>query len=884
MGWAVLTAALPIFAIGCSRHHATPAPIEAGPPLGAWAGAWGGCAAVMEKEGRPVCELGASRQLRAVVGPDAVITTGAARLDVKRDGSSATFLVPDGAPSITIAVPGHAPFVLAVVPSAPLAWAEDAKAARAKGDARGARAIAEAHLADLDGRARATACGLVARIALAEGRADAAFPMFRDAIAQARKDGRISDAVDDSLALAFALHQRSFRYAEARAALDAIADLLPRYPEGAARAPYYRGILASETGDRRSALALLSEAESRARALGMIRLERNAKSALALEMQALGRARASMGILRGLEGATDAAPCERREIAINLGWGALLANDPQGARGHLERALAIEKCNDAYLESFALTNLARVTVEAGDLDEATRRLEAAKKAVAEPRGTDRMAWLDIEGHILLGRKKSAEALAKFDEARALAKAAFLLEPEWSALTSKAHALEASGRDRDALDALREAEAIVDRAMLLVPLGAGRGSFVADRSRSARAAIDLLIKTGAADEGARVARRSRTRVLASVERALRIERLTPQDRVRWEAAVHAYRTARDAIDSEAASDWKLAADALARVTAARKERETALRVALESAMAVIAESDAPPQNAAPAKGDLDLVIHPGRRTFHAFAIDADGTTTQTIPSPDGASEESLAKALLDPIAARIGKARRVRVQAYGSWRSVDVHALPFGDGPLGAKVAVDYPLGLRPRRDRGLTSGTLVVGDPRGDLPKARAEAEAVARIVKAEKSLLGAAATTPAVRDAMRGVDLLHYAGHGVFAGVEGWDSALPLADKGNLTVGDILALPSVPRRVVLAGCEAARAEGEAEGLGLAQAFLVAGADEAIAPTRPVKDEVAATLATALHPIAREETLAAAMFRATRGEGRATLAPPDFAAFRVIAR
>lgn len=879
MGRAVLTAALPIFALACSRPQ--PAP-DAGATLPAWAGAWGGCAAVAEKSGQPVCELGGSRQLRVVAGPEAVVTSGSARLEPKRDGASATFVVPDGATSITIAVPGHAPFVLAVVPTEPLAWLEEAKAARTRGDAKGAKAIAEAHRADPDGRARAAALGLLARIALAEGRADAAFPMFRDAIAQERKDGRISDAVDDSLALAFALHQRSFRYAEARAALDAITDLLPRYPEGGARAPYYRGALASETGDRRTALALLSEAESRARALGMTRLERNAKSALALEMQALGRARASMEILRGLEGATDAAPCERREIAINLGWGALLAGED--ARGHLERALAIDKCNDAYLESFALTNLARVTVEAGDFDGAARRLEAAKKAVAEPRGTDRMAWLELEGHILLGRKKSAEALAKFDEARALAKAAFLLEPEWSALTSKAAALEAAGRDRDALEALREAETIVDRAMLLVPLGAGRGTFVADRSRSARAAIDLLVKTGAPDEAARVARRSRTRVLASVERGLRIERLAPQDRARWEAAVHAYRAARDAIDNEAASDWKLAADALAKVTAARKERETALRVALESAMAVIAESGAAEPSAAPKPGDLDLVIHPGRKTFHAFAVDAEGTTTRTIPSPDGASPEALGKALLDPVAARIGKAQRVRVHAYGAWRSVDVHALPFGDGALGAKVAVDYPLGLRPRRDPPASRGTLVVGDPRGDLPKARAEAEAVVKIAKAEGSLLGGAATTAAVRDAMRGVDLLHYAGHGIFAGVEGWDSALPLAEKGNLTVGDILALAAVPRRVVLAGCEAARAEGEAEGLGLAQAFLVAGADEAIAPTRPVKDEVAATLAVALHPIARDETLAAAMLRARRAEASATLAPSDFAAFRVITR
>jgi tetratricopeptide (TPR) repeat protein len=839
--------------------------------------------------------------------PSAAIAVRAddAPVPAKREEDAAdvrrlTIDVPKGARRIDVAAPSYRPFTLGVLPARKIAWLDEARALRGKGDLARARAIASSHEADADAVERALAKGMLARLALAEGKADAAFPLFREAIALHRDAGRISDLADDSFALAFALHQRSHRYGEARAALDAIAGDLPLYPEGRAREPYYRGILASETGDRRGALGLLRAAESRAHALGMGRLERNARAALALEMQALGRARASMEILRALEKDPAASPCERVEVAVDLGWGALLANESAGApvedaRGPLERAIGVEGCTDAYLRSFALANLARVALDDGDAAEAARRLEAARAAVKEPRGTERIAWLDLEGRILLAQKKPREALARFDEARALARAAVLLDQEWSATTSRAEALEALGRADDAIAALRDAEDILDRAMLLVPLGEGREGFVADRSRSARAAIDVLVRAKKIAEAAAVAKRSRARVLAGVERALRIERLSPEERARWEAAVRAYRAARESIDADAAQDWKLASDALARTAAARKERERELESALEAAMAVLARDRAPAPAPAPIGArDLDLVIHPGRGGWHVFALDATSATAHAVPRPSAAADEELARALFDPLATRIDRAARVRVHAYGAWRFVDVHALSFRGAPLAAAVAVDYPLGLGPRSEPSRDAPrALIVGDPRSDLPHAREEAESVARAIGARlatTALVADRATSRAVRDALPRAEILHYAGHGVFAGLEGWESALPLADNGSLTVGDVLALAPVPRKVVLSGCEAARAEGEAEGLGLAQGFVVAGAEEAIAPTRPVSDELAAALAAALWAdagaaadLGRADALARAMHDATKRlvRERASL---DWAAFRVLAR
>jgi CHAT domain-containing protein len=67
--------------------------------------------------------------------------------------------------------------------------------------------------------------------------------------------------------------------------------------------------------------------------------------------------------------------------------------------------------------------------------------------------------------------------------------------------------------------------------------------------------------------------------------------------------------------------------------------------------------------------------------------------------------------------------------------------------------------------------------------------------------------------------------------------------------VDDILALPRSPRWVVLAGCEAgASSEASAvESLGLAHAFVGAGARAVIAPVRPVPDRETAALMQALY-------------------------------------
>jgi CHAT domain-containing protein len=227
--------------------------------------------------------------------------------------------------------------------------------------------------------------------------------------------------------------------------------------------------------------------------------------------------------------------------------------------------------------------------------------------------------------------------------------------------------------------------------------------------------------------------------------------------------------------------------------------------------------------------------------------------------------------------------------YGWLRAIDFHALPFRGEPLVASVAVEYALDLPAARPAIASGAALVVSDPTDDLPATRVEAAAVAvRLRDAGWSVVrveGRDATSARVRQELPRAALFHYAGHGLFAGHDGIESALPLASGGSLTLGDIFALGATPSRVVLSGCDAARTTESdgAEGLGLAQAFVLAGADFVIAPWRKVDDASAATLSAALAKDLSRSADGAEVLRAAQNRLRAA-SDPSWAAFRVVAR
>lgn len=155
----------------------------------------------------------------------------------------------------------------------------------------------------------------------------------------------------------------------------------------------------------------------------------------------------------------------------------------------------------------------------------------------------------------------------------------------------------------------------------------------------------------------------------------------------------------------------------------------------------------------------------------------------------------------------------------------------------------------------MRGGRVIDFDALPALPDAAGELADLARAIGADSPLIltGEAATEEALRTArVAPASVLAFATHGLVSGeVEGLrEPALLLsaagADDGLLTASEIARLDLPARWVVLSACNTAAGAGpDAPGLsGLAQAFIMAGADEILATHWPVRDDMARLIAT----------------------------------------
>ncbi len=163
---------------------------------------------------------------------------------------------------------------------------------------------------------------------------------------------------------------------------------------------------------------------------------------------------------------------------------------------------------------------------------------------------------------------------------------------------------------------------------------------------------------------------------------------------------------------------------------------------------------------------------------------------------------------------------------------------------------------RPPRARRL--GVLVIIDPRGDLPGAKREGEALVGLLRQDgfalKVLREAEASVEAVRKAIEDpeIDVLHYCGHAFFSQTGPDGSGLNCADglltltqlKGEATTNRVA---SVPRLAFVNACEAGRVRADVldvrEPQAFADFFLGAGVDAYLGAFWRVSDAGAAAFA-----------------------------------------
>ncbi|WP_437707233.1 CHAT domain-containing protein [Sorangium sp. So ce448] len=786
---------------------------------------------------------------------------------------------------------------------------------------------AEAQLLTLLGDPRAAvqaqAVGKLARIARTRGDAAKAKDLLYQAMRMDRAAGLRAQEISDGMVLVFTLITADRRFGEAREVMDSLRPLLAEDPAARADALYYEALIPYEAGDFRAALRLLREAQAEALRLGMARARFDALQLEATLLSNLGRSGDALDRFALLEDQlpSELGHCDRAAFFNNAGWAALRAEMAIGEGAPrkrdpiplLDRARGLYQqgpCREGANLANVFTNLAIAELDQGRSARAREHLDSARAADPNPSAKTRAWWLILEGRMALAEGAVERTLLVASELAGLGASGGLPEAQIEAAMTRALAEERRGSSGAADEAFAEAERRIEDWSLSVPLGEGRDDFLAQRERGARLWIEALLRRPGGEAAAvEVARRGRARLLATSQWLSERDALPPDERSRWEEALSRYRGGRAALEAALVNvRWDAPAATLNQAVARYQDGQDRLRVDLEGAapgLRRLRASGSGVERADPAPGELVLVYHPVEEGWVGFALTTAGVAARRLGVVDlRAPHERLAAQLLGPFAGLIRSAEQIRLVPYGSLQGVDFHALPLEGQPLaalapvaygvelprkrGPEGAVDREGGLEPPAPDGAPARpvALLVIDPGDSLPRARDEGDQVEAALTQRgwrvERLDGERATYEAVMRALAApaVELLHFAGHADFSGLDGWKSGLCLAHDGRLTVADILALPRTPAQVVLSGCET----GRAEGLGLAQAFVVAGSGAVVSSLRRIDDGVAArtmrSFYTAL-PLGAPDDPALALREAAL-RIRAEEPAADWASFRVI--
>lgn len=639
------------------------------------------------------------------------------------------------------------------------------------------------------------------------------------------------------------------------------------------RLTYYRALLADKIGDFRTTLTQLDLAIELAERGKLARFGESARQKRALVLANLGRSReATEEFARLAKTYKFSSLCEEGQFLSNWAWALLLAHEVAGpdAAEKPERLLepAIEKIRsdparcDSKSVLNARLNLVLAHLQSGRPELAHQELVSARRARAKSSLFLQLWELDLEARIELAYDRPIPALAIYRRLDRIAQSVGSPDGRLRAALGLARTSDRLG-DRDgALAILAGAEKLLDGQSLKVPLYEGRQTFVSQREGVASLEVELLLAADRVEEALASARRGRSRVLRQHDLNERLAGLAPADKVRWSEEISKFTRARAEIDQAVHSEWGLSPTEMATDRAAREKKSRDTAETLERAITgILKEPPALPLAAVPS-GELLLAFHPLPRRprspgadWVAFAADGRGKPSVNRFALAAAleSEAALAKETLLPFRQQILAAERIRILPYGPLRDVDFQALPFGDDVLLTAKPVIYGLDIAPNgtaRPEGRERRALLVANPSGNLPFSVAEATAVEKGIRRWHSrwrierLVEAAADAERVRSGLESADLFHFSGHGKFSGVGGTDSSLLLAADRRLTVGEVLVLPRVPRWVLLSGCETARTAPEArvEGLGLANAFVLAGSSAVVASVRSVDDWSAESL------------------------------------------
>jgi hypothetical protein len=701
---------------------------------------------------------------------------------------------------------------------------------------------------------------LDAREQFEQGEPSEAARAYREAIARWEAAGWAREAAMARVRLAFLVAEAS------TSSPDAEPDVQGAFPDDSADGDalglwaYQRAIAGRREGDLRHALRDAERAAAMARRV-------QGERAQVERAAVLDGLRASLGQLsEPLDAPAVVDSCESADRMERAAWSALRGAQVRRAgagaedgRALLDLAAARYSVVDAFLagqpgacggrgrEGNRGVDRALLAWERGDAEAMVRWLASVANLPLQPE-SERLQRL------LMAR--SARAAGRAEEAARLART--LVDDEagapWEAWDVLAGLARDAGDAGGAIDASAEAQALFLEHSALAPLLSARLGFLETRAMAAGDLADLRVSAGRAAEAFEGVRAWRSRLFAAAWGAGRVEVAVDSGLDAWSGLTEELRGVRARRAAAQASRTRVASDELPRVEAELRALADEEAELIDSGMALLGQGSALRGlergevmiTATPRRGADGLAWRPMLRYAGGVRVGAP-VLAATLEADPGALWRGFAE--------QLRPATTVTWLLPGALEALDVHLGALDGAPLvsGRVVrwsldrATDVPTATV-RRDQG----ALVLGDPEGRLPEARAEAAAAVDALSGwgvQTWRLGAGADLAAVEAALDAnpVGWLHVAGHGRFA-ADGWDAAIALAGGTAWGVRDLLGGRAVPEVVVLSGCETARTGGQGvAGVGLAHAFVHLGSAAVVAAARPVDDALARRFADAFY-------------------------------------
>lgn len=675
------------------------------------------------------------------------------------------------------------------------------------------------------------------------------------------------------------INQGDLAGAEVR--LSAVGEPPAHDGEGRALYYYHLGSFSRKSGDYRSAIRALEVAARSAveLALPLRPLISNLQAGVLLD---LGRIDEAIAVYSALEkdAIIAANPCFSADAVQNLGW-ALLVRGSAGERDDIETMFHKARenyrgpCKDVERENHTSVNLALFFLE-------RHQPERALGVLAEISGKERPdahAWrIALEARAALELGRFAEAARAYEELRRQAVLGSFVDLEWAAAVGAGKIFEAQRNAASAIANYREAENILDRGSALVPVDRGRIFYFSKHGESAERLVSALLGAGRITEAFDARRRAQRRALTALSLSSVREHLSGEERAAFYREYTRYRNAREALESALADAWRESRADASRADAARamlrRQSLDALDDVIASLPARARERLREEKLATPGEDELYAGVYRSEVGLEVYLRTAKTVRVERVRSIAEAEKILTAP---DRSAPDRSAPHRQKMIVFTSEPELAPHTTAHAD----VVYALDLPKNTAPAAN----NKAAVVADPRGDLAGARAEGEEIARLIErsgvAVERYFGARATFAELTAAFREVDLLHYAGHAETRGLEGWETALLVAD-GRVEVGDIITSARLPPRVVLIGCETGvgRDAGAARGVTLAASFLLGGSEMVIATSEKIDDATARAWSNALYAGATSEPSLLAAYRRALENTRSE----DARAFRVYVR